>query len=130
MDVLSVLRSAISRQKSSNNDDVFWATASGARSDLATATHLVIAGQAYDRALPTAYKEASSGVQYPLDALYFAHVKRDAQHSEYFQECLKSRLKPVTLIQKRDLFAYLSGSTDTSPYIDLGMCAGGEVTIV
>jgi hypothetical protein len=75
------------------------------------------------KSTPTRYKDntnldSSKQEYYTLETVYFAFLKKDALHSEYFHESLKTGIKAVTLIDKRDLFDWLTGKSDRSPNVD------------
>jgi hypothetical protein len=114
MDVLADLRACVSKNK-----PIAFKGADNTDTDaLHEITHIVLNGREYDRATLTAFKDNTSGEYYPLDAIYFAYLKREASHAEYFAECQKLRIKSVSLLHKRPLFDYLTGAIKESPYID------------
>lgn len=67
---------------------------------------------------------------YPLDAVYFAYVKRDVGHADYFQECQRLGIKMVQLTQKSDLFEYLDNTQATSKYVDTSALDPNQRSIV
>ena len=85
--------------------------------EIQEAATIQIGNTSFARSTLTRYKDATKDEFYPLDALYFAYVKRKARHAEYFQECQKLQLKPVSLVQKSDLFGYLKGDIVSSKYV-------------
>lgn len=77
------------------------------------------------RDTPTAYRSQAGGTQaaqggfYAIDQLWFFLQNSKLSHAQYLMACNKTRIKAVSLPDKRDLLAYLSGQTDHSAAIDL-----------
>jgi hypothetical protein len=89
--------------------------------DIQSAKSLKIGDFTYPLTAETLYRHSvDPEAFYTLGAVYFAFVNRTLEHSEYFQKCRQIGVPSVTLIYKRDLFAYLSGESDHSPNIAAG----------
>lgn len=111
MDCLSFLREFIIKKKAI----LLLDSGNQACDDISTATDFSFDRTAFPRSELTRYHDPSNNQDFfPLDSIYFAYLKRELPHSEYFQESMKRQIKVVTLTIKRDLFDYLSGVTNES----------------
>eukprot|EP01114_Cavostelium_apophysatum_P014557 TRINITY_DN3807_c0_g1_i2.p1 TRINITY_DN3807_c0_g1~~TRINITY_DN3807_c0_g1_i2.p1 ORF type:complete len:527 (+),score=158.95 TRINITY_DN3807_c0_g1_i2:153-1733(+) len=57
------------------------------------------------------------GALYTLDAIWFMLQQADLKYTDYLNECRSQNFPRVSLIDKRDLLAYLKGEIDTCPSI-------------
>ena len=89
--------------------------------------YLVFGRVRFSRAAPTAYRwtdcvDARYAVGkpfYPVDALWFLLQKQSLKPGEYLRECTSNQMMPVSRPDQRALLAYLNGTADSSPAIDM-----------
>jgi len=86
---------------------------------------MVFGNMRIPRDTQTAYRsqaggsQATQGAFYTIDQLWFFLQNSKLSHAQYLMACNKNKFKGVSLPDKRDLLAYLSGQTDHSAAIDL-----------
>jgi hypothetical protein len=61
------------------------------------------------------------GDRFSIAAVYYAYIKKGSSHAEYFSTCMKLGLKTVSLVSKKELFAYLDG--------EIELDFGGDVSV-
>ena len=82
--------------------------------------YLVFGRVRFPRAAPTAYRASAKGKPfYPVDALWFLLQKQSLKPGEYLRECTSNQMMPVSRPDQRALLAYLNGTADSSPAIDM-----------
>ncbi|KAG8469968.1 hypothetical protein KFE25_006423 [Diacronema lutheri] len=79
--------------------------------------HLVFGALRIPRDTPTAYR-SQQGAFYAIDQLWFYLQNAKMSHAQYLVACNKNKIRGVSLPDKRDLLAYLSGQTDSSAAVD------------
>ena len=108
MSALSAFRAAITSGKSVSLED----DNGSAVDDISQAHTIVLGDSRFPKETRTEFI-GDNDEPYSLGAIFFAYQKRNiAKHAEYFQECIRCGLKPVSLLQKKDLFGYLEGTRD------------------
>jgi len=80
---------------------------------------MLFGSQKLPRDTPTAYRSLGNGAFYTIDQLWFFLQSSKMSHANYLMACNKNKIKAVSLPDKRDLIAYLSGQSDNSNNIDL-----------
>lgn len=128
--------SALREQLASGKPNIQLKQADGKLTkDMESASVICIQGHDFPRSTATRYLSAASTADpsatadrefYPLDAIYFAYIKQELPHHEYFQECQRLGIAPVSLVFKRDLFDYLSGKSDSSAHIEKSLGSSGK----
>ena len=79
-------------------------------------------GTSYPRTTLTPYRTRDKKSFFPLDALCFFledALNKNSTISQYLEAAHKQGVIPVSVVQKKDLLAYLKGEVDSSPFIDL-----------
>jgi len=78
--------------------------------------HLVFGEVRLPRATETAFRSLKGqGPPYTLDACWFLLQHEDAKFPDYLVECSRRRFPKVSLVDKKDLLAYLSGRSTSAP---------------
>lgn len=72
------------------------------------------------RSTETAFRSLKGqGPHYTLDACWFLLQHEDTKFPEYLVECSKHRFPKVSLVDKKELIAYLTGRSSSSPHISI-----------
>lgn len=90
--------------------------------DLSQCVYMKLGPYIFPRDQTTNFRsKRGSGDFYSLDAVWFCQVKRDAPYGEYIQEARRMMVGAVSMVDKRELLAFLDGEMppEQNPYIDL-----------
>jgi len=81
---------------------------------------LVFDGVRLARDTQTSFRSLKGqGPHYTLDACWFFLQHAETRFAEYLVECSKHRFPKVSLVDKKELLAYLTGKIDSSSFISL-----------
>lgn len=114
---LDALRAAISKNQPISLKDADGNDCDDLTRDTAV---LVISGHEFPVDAPTVFTDDQRDA-YSLGSVYFAYLNRDqSSHGAYISACVTKGFKAVSLLQKKDLYAYLSGERESLPTVVVG----------
>eukprot|EP00026_Physarum_polycephalum_P002575 Phypoly_transcript_02582.p1 GENE.Phypoly_transcript_02582~~Phypoly_transcript_02582.p1 ORF type:complete len:537 (-),score=134.79 Phypoly_transcript_02582:289-1899(-) len=77
----------------------------------------------FPKSTQTIFQNRLTKEHFTLEALFFAYQHADSAPSAYISACNKAGLKFVSLVDNKDLQAFLRGQLDSSPSIDVSAIA-------
>lgn len=94
------------------------------------ATHVLVGdGTRLDRKLPTGFRSMRGrGEPYSLETVFFQYKHHALPYNDYLRECHDASVPHVTLVDKKDLIAYLKGKISTCAGLAASSAQAGEDT--
>ena len=83
-----------------------------------TDTQILFGRVAFHKNAPTAYRASTKDHFYTLEELLFFLNNNQKPIAQYVKDCGAKKFKPVSLPDRKNLLAYLTGKADSSPSID------------
>lgn len=97
-------------------------TDGGAVDELTSAAYIKLGAYIFGRDVATNFRsKRGAGDYYPLDAVYFMATRDAIGYGEYMQEARRQGVMPVSLVDKKDLLAYVKedgGRPEECPFVD------------
>lgn len=97
-------------------------TDGGIVDELTSAAYIKLGPYILGRDVATNFRsKRGAGDYYPLDAVYFVATRDAVGYGEYMQEARRQGVMPVSLVDKKDLLAYVKeegGRPEECPFVD------------
>lgn len=97
-------------------------TDGGVVDELTSAAYIKLGPYIFGRDVATNFRsKRGAGDYYPLDAVYFMATRDTIGYGEYMQEARRQGVMPVSLVDKKDLLAYVredGGRPEECPFVD------------
>jgi hypothetical protein len=84
----------------------------------------------FPKTTQTIFQNRLTKEHFTLEALFFANQHINSAHTAYIQACRGAGIKLVSLVDNKDLQAFLRGEIDSSPSIDVSAIAPAPAPVL